>query len=349
MKNLIAVLLIMTVSAAWAPNAGGADAPTRFDASARAKRRIERERRFLYSAVDELHRSREYVLATMRALEKQADAVDSLEPPGRERDLRSYLEWYHAYLEWLQDNIMDFEADLSGVYSDEQEAGVNPDRYSSLVEGCTQLGSQLGESVAYLEKLNDRTERQIGGLRLALEYISSAAFLEERNRGNKQSKPGTDRRRDETFERYKDITDVEIMQMQLELKNLMELQKHYAVLIEMGRMELSWLGRKTGDYEALGRLAMAVSRDAAVSIEEASNQMIKLYESDIVYFNRKVDDISRARSRIVPAGTLKTLDRMEELAGNYGRMKSRYERHMTWLAEQAGAYRADLIELGKEK
>jgi hypothetical protein len=200
-----------------------------------------------------------------------------------------------------------------------------------------------------VEKLSDRTEQRISGLRWALEYISSTAFLEERNRDKKQSKPGVNRRKDEMFDRYKDITDVEIAAMQLELKNLAELQKHYAVLIEMGRMELSWISRKAGDYEALSRLAGVIGRDSAVSIEEASNRMVKLYESDIASFKSKIDEISRERARIVPSGTLRTLDRMEEMSENYDRMKSRYEHHVTWLAEQAGAYRADLIELGKEK
>jgi hypothetical protein len=348
LNNLIAVLLIMAVSAAWAPNTFGADASKRYDASAWAKSRIERERQFLYRVVEELNRSQVYVLATMRGLEKQFDAVDSIEPSRREKDIRSYLEWYQAYAEWLRNNVMDFEADLSRAYSDEG-AVVRLDRSYSLLDGCTQVGSQLEEQVAHLEKLNDRTEQRISGLRWALEYISSAAFLEERNRDKKQSKSGTDRRKDEMFDRYKDITDVEIAVMQLELKNLTELQKHYAVLIEMGRMEQFWISRKAGDYEALSRLAGVVGRDTMVSIEEASNRMIKIYESDIAFFTKKVDEISHARSRGVPSGTLRTLDRVEEMAENYDQMKSRYEHHMTWLAEQAGAYRADLIELGKEK
>ena len=349
MNNLIATLLIMAISAAWAPNAFGADAPKRYDASARAKSRIERERQFLYRVVEELNRSQGYVLATMRGLEKQIDAVDSIEPSRREKDIRSYLEWYQAYAEWLRNNVADFEADLSQAYSDERGAVVRLDRSYSLVDGCTQLGSQLEEQVTHVEKLSDRTEQRISGLRWALEYISSTAFLEERNRDKKQSKPGVNRRKDEMFDRYKDITDVEIAAMQLELKNLAELQKHYAVLIEMGRMELSWISRKAGDYEALSRLAGVIGRDSAVSIEEASNRMVKLYESDIASFKSKIDEISRERARIVPSGTLRTLDRMEEMSENYDRMKSRYEHHVTWLAEQAGAYRADLIELGKEK
>jgi hypothetical protein len=117
--------------------------------------------------------------------------------------------------------------------------------------------------------------------------------------------------------------------------------------MEMGRMELLWITRKTGDYEALSRLARAVGRDAPDSIEEASQRVIKIYDSDINYFKRTADDISRARSRIVPAGTLRSLDLREELSENYDQMKSRYEHHVLWLGQQAGAYRADLIELRK--
>jgi hypothetical protein len=209
------------------------------------------------------------------------------------------------------------------------------------------LGSQLEEHGSHLEKLNNRTAERISILGSALEYISSAAFLEDRSRDKKQSQPGNDRRKNELYDRYKDITDAEIAMLQLDLKNLVELQQHYVVLMEMGRMELFWITRKTGDYEALSHLARVVGRDAPDSIEEASQRVIKIYDSDVYYFKRTADDISRARSRIVPAGTLRSLDRREELSESYDQMKSRYEHHIIWLGEQAGAYRADLIELRK--
>jgi hypothetical protein len=361
LNNLIAVMLVMAMSAAWAPAASGSDAPKRFDASERAKQRMARERQFLYRAVEELNRSQGYVQATMQGLEKQIAAVDILEPSRRERDLRSFLEWYQAYAEFLGGNLADFEADLSEAYSDQPAAVVKPDRYDTLIDGCARLGSQLDEQISYLEKLSNWTAERIDGLRLALDYILSSAFLEDRNRDKdkdkdksrdrdkKQSQPGTDRRKNELYDRYRDITEAEIAMMQIDLKNMVELQQHYVVLIEIGRMELFWITRKTGDYEALSRLAKAIGRDAPKPIEEASDRVIKTYDSDIAYFKRKAEDISRARSQIVPAGTLRMLDRREELSGNYDQMKSRYEHHVIWLAEQSGAYRADLIELRKDK
>ncbi len=351
MSNRIAFILIISLPFLSAPAASGADAKDL------AKRRIERERQFLYRAAEELNKSQEYVQAAVRSLEKQIDAVDILEPSRRERDISSFLEWYRSYADWLAENLADVEADLSRSYADERRAAVRPERYSTLVDGYSRLGSQLEEQVAHLDKLNDRTMQRIAELRTALDYVSSAAFIEERNKESGQNKekrqdqPERDRRRerDALYERYKDITDTQVAIMQLDLKNLNELQKHYVVLLEMARMELSWISRKTGDCEALSQLATFVGRDDPDAIEEANNRVIKLYESDITYFKRKVDGISRTRSRIAPSGSLRTLDRLEELSDNYDLMKSRYEHHMTWLAEQTGAYRADIIQIQKQK
>ena len=206
----------------------------------------------------------------------------------------------------------------------------------------------MDEQLSYLEKLNSKTEERIKGLEAALDYVTSASFIEERKRDKNRTPPETDRRQNELYDRYKHITDSEVALMQLQLKDLGELRQHYSLLIERGRMERSWIGRKTGDGEALCWLARVVGRDAPVAITEASREMITTYESDIAYFKRTINDISRARARIVPSGSLWTLDRAEELSDAYDDMKSRYEHHIRWLAEQAGAYRADVIELRKD-
>ena len=353
MNSLLAVLLIIIMPMLLAPASFAAETPKSADSSDLAKKRIERERQFLYRSVEDLNKSQGYVQATVRGLEKQIDAVDAVEPSRKEKDIASFLEWYRSYTEWLGSNLAEVEADLSRAYSDEQGGIVQPERFYSLVEGYARLGSQLEEQLFRLDKLNDRTIQRIENLRTALEYVTSVAFIEERNREKKQHEQGNDpwnnQRRDELYERYKNTTDIEIAMMQREQKNLDELQKHFLVLIEMGRMELSWITRKTGDYDALGRLASAINRNTPASIEEASNRVAKLYDSDIVYFKKKTEEISRARSRVVPTGSMRALDSMEELSENYGQMKSRYEHHITWLAEQAGAYQADVIELRKDK
>ncbi len=351
MNNLIVFGLIISLPLLSASAASGAEAK---DA---AKRSVERERQFLSRVVDEMNKSQGYVQETVKSLEKQIAAVDVAEPASREKDISSFLEWYRSYTDWLGSSGSDFEEDLSEAYSDEEGGVVEADRCYSIVDGYVRLGSQLDEHVAHLDKLNNRTIQRMAELRSALDYVLSTAFVEARNRDRnqgsekKQDQADRDRRKekDERYERYKDITESQIAMMQLELKTLDELQKHFIVLLEMGRMERNWIARKAFEYEALGQLARHVGRDAPDAIEEADNRMIKQYESDIAYFKSKVEDISRARARVVPAGSLKTIDRMEELSEIYDQMKSRYENHITWLSEQSGAYRADIIQIRKER
>jgi len=345
----IAFLFIIVVPMLWAPVSFGANTPKSADASERAQRRLERERQFLYRAVEDLSRSQGYIQAATSGMEKKIDAVDVLEFSKREKDIGSFLDWYRSYAEWLGSNLDDFEADLTRSYADEPGVIVQPERCTALVDGYTRMGTLLEEQVSHLDKLNDSALQRIAGLRLAWEYVTSAAFIEERSREKRQPLQGNYQRKTELYERYRDITDIEIAMMQREITDLDELQKHFLVLLEMGRMEQSWIIRKAGDYDALGGLARVVGRDALASIEEASNKVIKLYDSDRAYFKRKADDISRMRSRIVPTGSMKAVDRMEELSENYDRMKNRYDHHLSWLAEQAGAYRADIIELRKDK
>jgi hypothetical protein len=367
LNNLIAVMLLIIMSAVWNQNATGSDAPKNMGPSETAKRHIAREREFLYRAVDELNRSQGYVLDTMRLSEKMIYAAYLIEPSGKERDRRTFREWYQAYEELFRNNAADFEADLSRAYSDKAGDSIKPDQYDLLIDGCTRMGSQLEEQVSHFEKISTATEDRIRGLRQALEYFSSPAFLEkmrrnekppqpegdrhteDKNSNKKPSQTESDRHSKELYDRHKDITDAEIAMMHIELKNLEEIERHYGAFIEMGRMELFWISRKGGDYEALSRLAGAIGSNAPVSIEEASNRLIKIYESDITYFKKKIDDLSRAQDRLVPTGTMRTLDLREALSENYDQMKNRYDHHITWLAEQVGAYRADIIMLEKDK
>ncbi|HEY6012301.1 MAG TPA: hypothetical protein VIX18_12630 [Nitrospirota bacterium] len=347
----MAVLLMMAMPLLWTQNAAGADAPRRADASARVRNQIDRERQFLLRLVDDLNRSQGYVQMMVNALEKHIGAVDIPDPSKREQDGVSFLEWYRSYAEWLGSSIDDREEDLSRAYSEGSAEIVTPDYCEPLLTGYQRLGSELEQRITQVEKNRDRALQRIAGLRSALDFISSAAFIEERkkereNKQNPQSRHDKhDRHGDERYERYKDITDNDIAMMQLELKDLEELQKHFIVLLEMGRMELFWISRKIGDYEALGQLANVIGRDAPRSLEDASDRMIKHYDADIAYFKRKSDDISGLRGRLVPAGSLRTLDRIEDLAENYEQMKSRFEHHKAWLAEQVGAYRADIVVL----
>jgi hypothetical protein len=323
-----------------------------------AEKRIERERQLLYRTVDDLNRSQGYVQASERGLEKQIDAMNMLESAGRERDLGFFLDWYRSYAEWLGTSLSDFESLLASSYSGGQKPGLQPEPYYSLADGYARLGSQLEDQVARLEKIKDINMQRMAALRTVLDYVASTAFIEERTREKKQTEQPNDSRverkrdrdrKDDLYERYKDATDVEILMMQQEFRNCDELQKHFVLMIETGRLELSWISRKTGDYEALAKLADVIGAGSPASLETTGSQLIKNYESDITYFKRGIEEISRARARIVPAGYLKSLDRMAEMMDTYDQMKNRYEHHIAWLSEQAGAYQADAIQFRKEK
>jgi hypothetical protein len=287
MNNLIAVLFIMIMPILWAPASFAADASA--DSSELARKRIERQKQFLYRSVEDLNRSQEYVQAAVRELEKQIDALGVLEPSRREKDIASFLEWYRSYTEWLSGNLAEVEADLSRAYSDEQRVIVQPERYYSLLDGYARLGSQLEEQVSRLDKLNNLTVQRMAGLRTALEYVTSVAFIEERNREKKQHQQGNDQRRDELYERYKDITDIEIAMMQLELKNLDGLQKNFLVLLEMG----AWNSPGSPARPAI------TMRSAGLPVLSAPTPRLPLRKpaNGLSNFMIRTSSISRERSR----------------------------------------------------
>ena len=144
---LVIVLFLLPVHAGH-----GADPAPRRDTSEPAKKRVARERQFLYRVVEELNKSQEYVNDTIRGLEKQIDAIELLEPSRRESDLRAFLDWYQKYADWLRKNADDFEADLSRAYSEGPARRPGTDRYGEMTNGYIRIGSQLGEQVVQLEK-----------------------------------------------------------------------------------------------------------------------------------------------------------------------------------------------------
>ncbi len=353
MNFLCGLLVIALLPLLRAPDSFGATAINQGDASVAVQKRIERERQFLYRSQEDLSRSQAYVQAAIRGLEKQVDAADRSESSRMTKDIASFLEWYRSYQEWLAENLVAVEEELSASYADEKKAPLRHDRYYSLANGYARLGSQLEERLMHLEKSDNETAQRLADLKMALEYVTSIAFIEERNqehlRQEKQSDRNEKRRKDHRFERYKDITDFQIALMQSDIKNLEVLRKHFLVLMETGRMELSWIMRKSGDCDVLARLSGVIDGNAPASIEAAADSVVKRYDADIVYFKKKLDEVSRMRSGIVPSGSLRVLDRLETLSEHYDRMKNRYEHHSTWLSEQAGAYRADIVLLQKDR
>jgi len=344
-KQLLVAILILVFFGFLPPAVSEADVSKTTDTSVRAKKRADRERQFLYRSLDEVRRSHKYVLAEIHILEKYSDVVDTLEPLEKETPFRSLSKWYEAYSNLLTESAENIETDLSNAYSDEVRGSRNPEHYDVFADGYEQLGVQLAEQISHLEKRANRVGEKTAEHMSILDYISSTEFAEERLRYRKQLPPFTDSKHQDRFSLYKDITDAQVHVLKREIQHLGTLQKHYFGLIEVASLELFWMDQKIDEYAVLRQLARFVGRDITTPIAEASKQMIRLYESEISKFNRKVDEIYDVRTGTFTVGSRKALDRAERMSESYEEMRNRYEHNIKWLKEEAGTYRADLAGL----
>jgi hypothetical protein len=98
----------------------------------------------------------------------------------------------------------------------------------------------------------------------------------------------------------------------------------------------------------LHEIAGVVGGDEPGPVAYAVRGTVRTYEADRAALKRRSSEIDAKIHNITKTGTLKTLDRLEELSRYYENMKNRYERHIEWLGDRIGNYQADLIELRKE-
>lgn len=343
----LTIPLVLAFLLSWAAFAG-AEMPSKPDISDPVKKRIAREKQFLQRAVEELDKSQAYVQETIKDLEKQIDALEMLGPARRESDLREFRDWYRNYANWLKAKAAAFEADLTRAYSAEPAPRGWADRYDEMVQGYGRLAGQLAGEVRHLEKTRDKTKRRIQELQLILDNHEVLVEQEKLRKRSEQRQTDRDMPANDREARFKILSDVEAGLLRSELRMLDEMPQHYEVLIELGRNELHWMLLKSADSDAMNVVAKVIGSDALAPIEDAYNGAIRAYEYDIFSLSRKIAEIDRKRSTIVPTGTLTTLERLEELSEQYGTMKVRYEHHIAWLEEQISCYRADLVMLGKE-
>jgi hypothetical protein len=124
--------------------------------------------------------------------------------------------------------------------------------------------------------------------------------------------------------------------------------KYLESLSELERYEDGWLVMKIEEFRSLQELARVIGNDEPVRLVSAVRSTIKTYEADRAALKNMSGVIDARIHDITRTGTLRMLDRQEELSRYYENMKNRYERHRDWLGTQIGSYQADLIELGKE-
>jgi len=322
---------------------------------------IGRHKRFLYRAIDELGNSRSFIKQDIRGLEKQVDAIELFEPKQREDDLRSFEDWFQNYADWLSGKSAEFEKDLERYYTEDSPGTEWADRYAEMQEIYEELGRQLASILKSYSKRRETIEEAMLRRKAQLARIGE----EEENEDTKdKDKEGSSRRKRDGENKKKEKKEkkkkkrskkdehddaVRRAQLEHEIRNLGDVLNHYAVLIEKGRGMGDWISLKANDCGPLNDVAYAITGSRLSTMERSYEKMIGAYERDISAIRRKLEAIDRKRSRVTSVGTLRTLDRMDELSAHYEQMRSRYEHHAAWLKVQIGAYRAELTEIGNLK
>lgn len=334
MVSGILVLLTCQISHSAEPKA-------QTERSDAAKGRIALEGRFLQRALEDLETSYQFVVEDIRSIEKQIDEIQLLEPARRENDLRNLVNWYQDYAEWLSETSAEFGHDLEHYHAGVSEGKGWANRYAEMKATYTLLEGQLRQKVKRAEDDKSELEKTIARLNSALERLRNQREFEE-SRTDKPEKGGG---------RKPDLDDdMRIVQLEGQVRDQEYQLKHFDILIEKELGALDWISMKGRDSEALSEVSAAIGSSTRSSVlEDACNRVIRAYESDISHLRRKSEDADRKRSRIIRTGTLRTIDRLEDLSDYYGQMKSRYDHQSNWLRTQIGSYRADVTELWNEK
>ncbi len=307
------------------------------------KRRMVRQENFLLRAYEELDKSLEYQKAVIVRLEKRNLA-------GAGADLKQYLDWQRTCAAWLRERLSESGSDLENFYSHKMIRPFLAARHSAMAEDYTRLKSELSQMMLQLEEAKVLNAAEIQKLLRIIEFYE---YLNEQTLKKKiaDEKRIPDRKPPDGWTFFSGgLNDDKIEQMGLKIKKLDELQKELDDMLEFGNYELHWLVLKSGDSAAISSVADALATDSLDEIEIASTRMISRYESDISFIDKKLGEMDGKRLGLAPGtGTMRTIDRREELWDYYWTMKDRFEHHKQWLKEQVGGYRADIVLLSKEK
>ncbi len=344
-------MIILSVS----PVVHGKALKTGTDTSDLRELEIGRHKRFLNRAIDEIDMSLLYIKEDIRGLDKQIDAIELFEPVHREWELRDLDDWHRNYADWLSGKSAEFEKDLERYYTHDEPGTVWVDRYAEMQELYEELSRQLGLILKSAVKRRGMFEELLLRKKSLLERIGWEEDDEEIRDGRgekrkvgdrgKEKKGKKEKKKKKRSKKNKRDDAVRRAQLENEIRSLGDILNHYAVLIEKGKGMQGWVAMKASDCGPLNDVAQAITGSRLSSVERSYERIIRAYERDIATIRRKLEAIDRKRSRITPVGTLRTLDRMDELSAHYEQMRSRYEHHVAWLKVQIGAYRAELTEI----
>jgi hypothetical protein len=307
---------------------------------------VEREKRFLQQALDEIEASRKLAQEDVSELERQVGAINILQP-GREAALQDLLDWNHRYYDWLAGEQGEIEADLAGLSTPGAAKKTYVGRFDEMTATAKELALALRDKVAAYTAEERRLAAIIDRRRQLQSQVNDLESHRLSIRETEQIRGLSDKeRREEGRLRRK------IGQLQSEMATLPNIETdlllHYAVLAEQGKWEADWLTLKVAEYQALSEAAAILPSGAArdvSSLMQAYQRIIRTYQGEIRSLAKMNDQLDRKASRVNPTGTLGELERSRDLTDLYDRLRQRCDRRTRDLKVLVGAWEAELSEL----
>jgi hypothetical protein len=316
-------------------------------ASSLREKRNDRQGRFINDTLDDLNYSISLSAKDINRLSGLVDAMTPLEPPKREYDIRSLLDWYYRYSDWNKDMASECEdmletrpayADLDSLYT-----GLADNNRSSEKEVNDMVRSYQAE-LNNLFRILDRRQflnERLRSLHARLSEIEEK--LKDRHPQDPQKSRGEKKAR--SLKENISVVQTELISL-VDIKE--ELLKHYVVMIEMGRDQAFWLGLKQGEYRLLSNLSKAACTagpNDTSRLAEAYRGLIRGYENETKRLGRKIDELDRKRSGVSQVGSFRDLDRSEELSDFYMDRRQRYTDYINRLETRIGGAETELSQL----
>ncbi len=338
----LALLLLLPVTTAFSAEPSGT---TPQDSS---KKRIERVKAFLMRSSEEASKNLIFVNGTIAMLKEQAEAAAGREADSNQDERLALLEWYQQYAGCLKEMSAELDITVGNYYSNPKAGAEWTGWYEELARDYRETAGKLGRTMQRIKEGKEKTETRMQKLNTAVE---ERRVLVDKNDLDLAHElwPSTYRvSYDRPEATYRELTDENVLRLRNELRALGERQKYFECLTEFGKYEQVWLDIKAEDSAKLSHLAGVIGGDDPGAVVFAIKGIIRTYDADIVALKGKSGELDKKSQAITRTGTLKTLDRLEELSRYYEQMKSRCDRQIDWLKGQIGSYQADLVEISRE-
>jgi hypothetical protein len=292
----------------------------------------------------------------MKVLEAEIDRIPLLDFPNRQVDINSLLDWYRDYTGWLKEE---------STILDEGVSDISSGNYPS----ASWWDKAVGSLVRIQEKFLRRLEKMVGsyeaeGKRLAeildrrTQLADSVSIIsgkldrlgsEREGLRRKGAETGQVRRKEEKLRREISIVQSELLSLPKIDESLL---KHYFVIAERGKGEGDLLGFRIALSASLHDLtAVAAGKDRASASELAASlrQVIRECVRQIERMGLRIDDADRKRSMVTPSGTLREIQRSEELGAYYLDLRQRYEDAVKNVNQLRGGLEYELTFSGQIK